>query len=276
MAKFSDRIGITRPVETFQIDGMSVELRNALWNWLYIHLEDANDWHRAAVDLLTNFWKGRRDEVPRLPSDCMEEIKHHFFDAEWWQVYNLLEYALEAHRVIKWRGGSPPAALPEASLNFYLERERSGFRAAKGTLVPITNAQELRAIDQGGTPKPMFEGSALHIRTAAEMLSRKPKPDYRNSIKESISAVESVAKVLTGEKSGGIDSAIRLLEKSGRLHPAFKGALSKLYGYTSDEDGIRHPILEQSTTTFAEAKFMLVACSAFVNFLIDTTRASSS
>jgi hypothetical protein len=42
----------------------------------------------------------------------------------------------------------------------------------------------------------------------------------------------------------------------------------KLYGYTSDDSGIRHAILDQPTVGFDEAKFMIVSCSAFVNYLI--------
>jgi len=60
------------------------------------------------------------------------------------------------------------------------------------------------------------EGVAERIDTALALLGKKPEPDYRNSIKESISAVEAVVKLLTGEKSGGIDKAIAVLEKSGR------------------------------------------------------------
>ena len=47
----------------------------------------------------------------------------------------------------------------------------------------------------------------------------------------------------------------------------------KLYGYTSDESGIRHAgRIDGKGTTFAEAKFMLIACSAFVNYLIDNIK----
>jgi hypothetical protein len=52
-----------------------------------------------------------------------------------------------------------------------------------------------------------------------------------------------------------------------------QGFLS-LYGYTSDEDGIRHAILDESTVGFDEAKFMLVSCSAFVYFLIGKAEAA--
>ena len=59
------------------------------------------------------------------------------------------------------------------------------------------------------------------------------------------------------------------LEDSGvKIHPALKGAFSKLYGYTSDASGVRHAgELGGKDSTFEEAKFMLVSCCAFVNYL---------
>jgi hypothetical protein len=45
-------------------------------------------------------------------------------------------------------------------------------------------------------------------------------------------------------------------------------AFESLYGYTSDANGIRHALMDASTLGFADAKFMLVCCSAFVNFLV--------
>ena len=63
--------------------------------------------------------------------------------------------------------------------------------------------------------------------------------------------------------------ALKRLEEEKKIHPALKGAFTKLYGYTSDEGGIRHAEgLLESDVTFEEAKFMLVTCSAFINYLI--------
>ena len=54
--------------------------------------------------------------------------------------------------------------------------------------------------------------------------------------------------------------------------PSPKGAFDKLYGYTSDADGIRHALLEEDKVTFEQAKFMLVVCSAFTNYVIGTLK----
>ncbi len=60
-----------------------------------------------------------------------------------------------------------------------------------------------------------------------------------------------------------------------QLHSVLKGGLEKIYGWTSDDGGIRHALMEGDTPpTFADAKFMLVACSALMNYL--TTKAAEN
>jgi len=99
-------------------------------------------------------------------------------------------------------------------------------------------------------------------------LGDRQNPDYRNSLKEAISAVESISQVISGDPGATLGSALKALEKQALIHPALKSSLSALYGYTSDANGIRHAMLEEPTLTFTDAKFMLVACTAFVNYLV--------
>ena len=102
-------------------------------------------------------------------------------------------------------------------------------------------------------------------------MSDKKSPDYRNSIKESISSVESVCKLITGNSDTTMGKALEEIEKQGKinLHPDMKEAFKKLYNYTSDASGIRHSLMDSKTgSDFADAKFMLVSCSAIVNYLI--------
>ena len=77
---------------------------------------------------------------------------------------------------------------------------------------------------------------------------------------------------LAGTNGNGVDDAVKVLSKRGDLHGSLGGAIKKLYGYTSDEGGIRHAIFDEENVGFAEAKFMLVVCSAFVNFVLDKGR----
>ncbi len=117
-------------------------------------------------------------------------------------------------------------------------------------------------------------GTHEHIRTALQLLGKKPTPDYRNAIKEAISAIESIVKQISGKESVGLEGALKELSKGIEIHGALQSGFIKLYGYSSDEDGIRHPILDQPNIGFDEAKFMIVAGSAFVNFLISKAEAA--
>jgi len=52
------------------------------------------------------------------------------------------------------------------------------------------------------------------------------------------------------------------------VHGALDGAFTKIYGYSSNAQGIRRALMDEPDLEFEAAKFMLVACSAFVNYLL--------
>jgi len=97
---------------------------------------------------------------------------------------------------------------------------------------------------------------------------------WADSVRESISAVEAVCRRIVGGKKVTLGSALNEIEKNYPLHPAFKKALSELYGFTSDENGIRHSLLDKSSAAVeeADALFMLGACASFVSYLLSRTR----
>ena len=85
-------------------------------------------------------------------------------------------------------------------------------------------------------------------------------PDYRNSIKESISSIEAIVNRIAGTNGNGVSGALDRISEKSPMHRALKASFKSLYGYTSDENGIRHSILEESNIGYEEAAFMLVAC----------------
>jgi len=148
-----------------------------------------------------------------------------------------------------------------------MERELAGYRFIEGVCTRITEKQEIETISHAITEGP-YDGVKAHLKTALEHMSRREDPDYRNSIKESISAVESLCREVTGDKNATLGQALKVLENQGQIHGALKKGMSNLYGYTSDEGGIRHAMLEEPNITLHEARFFLVSCSAFVNYMI--------
>jgi hypothetical protein len=152
-------------------------------------------------------------------------------------------------------------------MNETFEKEYIGYRFLEGYIVRITDEIELKEIADACNT--VYDGARSHMKKAVRYLADRETKDYKNCIKESISAVESVCKVITGKDKAVLGDALVILEKNRALHPALKGGFNRLYDYTSGEGGIRHSEkLFESDVSFNEAKYFLVSCSAFVNYLI--------
>jgi len=272
--RFSQRKGYKPVREEIQIEGMSSSLRISLWNVLDLYLFRSKKPHLMAGyyspsvydevhlkyigrALWLGYFKRPVDTLPYSSLDILTEIRKYFFSCEWFEVYDFLEFVFQV---------IPKDKVLIKALNEILEEELSAYRFIGGVFVQITESQEIESLESALTDD-VFLGVAEHLRRALELLSDRKKPDYRNSIKESISAVESMSRAITGEKKATLGDALKRLERYGKLHPALKEAFMKLYGYTSDEDGIRHAMLEEPSLTADDAKFFLVSCAAFVNYL---------
>ena len=117
-----------------------------------------------------------------------------------------------------------------------------------------------------------MQGAAAHLRQAAQHINA---GQQGNSIADSIHAVESVARIIDPNSNKTLGPALSSLEKAGVLkHPALKEAFKKLYGYTNDEQGIRHALLDRDSPDVGldEAMFMFGACASFADYLVSKHR----
>jgi AbiJ N-terminal domain 4 len=269
MTPFSERLGITQP-KTIQIANLDMDLRNSLWNvcreyfFIFRTRQLADDYmYIVASKLYKDLY---RKPIEALPYDSSKfvEAQLSLFQMEiWYKVLDIVEFL---HTLFRDRG--PEQRKFENQINEVLEREKSAYRFIVGKLARITNELEMQELEQAARHGDRFAPVAEHVRTALELYSKKPQPDYRNSIKESISAVESAAKIITGQPKATLGDAVKVIDKEHSLHESFKSGISKLYGYTSDEGGIRHSLIEATNIDETDALYMLVSCSAFANYLI--------
>ena len=244
---------------------MDDELRNGLWSVLHLQFWRyfGSPYNDEAQSLFVNVWVN----YLKLPADTLSLDRGHrtfrelFFKYEWNEVYDLVEFVANAN--LEWQAQS---AYVE-SCNAVLERELAGYRFIGSQLVPIATDEELAAIEQANRDAGSYRPIRDHLAQAAGLLSDRTNPDFRNSIKESISAVEAACEVVSGQR-GTLGDCLNRLGRTGPLHPAFREALSKLYGWTSDAQGIRHALMDESTLDLADARFMLVLCSGFVSYLL--------
>ena len=92
--------------------------------------------------------------------------------------------------------------------------------------------------------------AATHLAQSSQCIN---EGDWLGSVRESIHAVESAARQLN-PAAKTLSPALEVLPG---LHPALKEAFQKLYGYTSDEQGIRHALLNDAISTQAEMRLCL-------------------
>jgi hypothetical protein len=76
--------------------------------------------------------------------------------------------------------------------------------------------------------------------------------------------------------SDKLSTALASLEKSAAIHGGLKSGFLAICGYTSDEQGIRHPLIDGPLANVDEtdALFMIGACALFVSYLIGKARSA--
>ncbi len=278
---FSDRIGVTKPNRTIQIDSVDEKLKNHLWNALelfywrqsdsaYMIFEDdygrriKNQLYSLIYIIWNNYLNCRLDQIsPRIDKN-IDTILKKAFESEWYEIYNFLEFIAKNESDDDYKKEFMDFC------NDIFKKDMSGYRFIDGLITPITSEAEIDAIESAFQNTDKYSNVKQHLKQAQNLFSKRPDPDYRNSIKESISAVEAICCIVCEKENATLGDAIKLMNKQGfPMHQAFEKALSNLYGYTSNSDGIRHHLHDEEHLGAADAKFMLVICSAFVNYIIE-------
>ena len=218
-------------------------------------------WWWQQKHIWTNFLNQRLAYFERLhyvPTDYIEN-----YDTKWYNILDLIEFTIQY--LLNYRTSAERFI---ELLNSEFERLNFAYRIVEGVIIEVTSEQEIKAVECAIDNSP--RNIQIHLNSALEKYAQRPIGDYRNSIKESISAVEAFCREKTGENTLG--KALNKLERSGlAIHSSLKTAFEKLYVYTNQEEtGIRHALMddeENYTPTAEEALFMLISCSAFINYL---------
>lgn len=183
-------------------------------------------------------------------------IESTFRDGKASKVYGLLQALI---RIANSRSLS-------ASVAEILVQERSAYRLVEGdTLVPFGSPEEAATLERAlsDAQEGGLKGAHKHLQGAARELSA---GNFADSVRESVHAVESVLRSLSGEPS--LSKALAELSKRRPIHEAFKRGIMQLYGYGSDEPGVRHPLLASgdASVTEEDAMLMLGTCAAMVTY----------
>ena len=277
---FGERNGFESHMEQ-QLLGINTRLRNRLYNWfsgVINRIPNVEEMLSYIVDKLGEISINNELNKKVLVTRFLQQTPQ----SKWYDPYTIIEFLIEFQRK---NFGSLTSSLPSCpdihravssffleiteNINSILDEENSGYRLIDDVFVPITNSVEIDEVVAASSVP--YEAVRKLIDKAIKNFSDKANPDYENTIKDAISAVESMCCIITGTtgSSATLGAALKKLEDNGVvIHGALREAFSKMYGYTSDEDGIRHGGIDFKHAPIEDARYMLVTCSAFVNYLI--------
>ena len=275
---FSQAEGIDSLPQRAKLRELPKKARNALWSRLY-QLTDyckyesydymalGKPWDSILYDYHIFFLIKPGDEFDDSVDDQQSEIKQLFLSGEYNRVFDFLQFVLRHELVPDGFGEFVAATLHECLCAYSLITIESVWTIMP-TAIPeqrISVEKALRVLTDGP-----FGGAREHLRKSVDCINT---GDYSGSVRESIHAVESVARRLDSNARTLSGALASLAERGLVLHGAFKSGIKQLYGYASDEDGIRHSLSGATANVdVADAVFMFGACASFAAFLVEKAR----
>ena len=272
---FSEAQGYEEIPKPLKLGELPKEARTSIWNLVYFYVQESSvfspytsgpvigdPWNEILQSLHVGFDCQPLDEWGSGIGDFRRNIRSRIESQPFNKVFDLIQFVLRHPRC-------PSRFVKDMRCTF--EEIRLAYALDFGpppTIVPAATTEEgdavvasLQSLQQAG-----LIGSAKHLQEASAQINN---GDWAGSVRESIHAVESVARQLYANGERTLGSALTAIERHGALHPALKQAFIKLYAYTCDEQGIRHALVDQTDPTVGmdEAVFMLGACASFASYL---------
>ena len=273
---FSQVQGYEQLLVPLSLEELPQEARVHIWNVFYSNIRDCKSggWMAPGPDRIAREWEdilrqvhlwhdnSPLDEWDSRYDEVCDDVKHRIYTLPFNKVFDLIQFVM--------RQSECPDEFPKWMKTVF-EHCRLAYTITDDqlpTIIPAVTKTEGEAITAslGELNKVGLAGSASHLRKSAERINQ---GDWADSIRESIHAVESVARQIAPDKSHTLTQALKSIDKDGSMQPDLKEACKKLYWYTCDEQGLRHPLLERKDARVGidEAVFMLGACASFASYL---------
>ena len=272
---FSERKGIKHFSDIVQIDDLNERTRNKIYTITKNVFDLANGYNEIEDYIIEYIYEElfslTKRDIPREMYSTnysyvkvFDQVYSVIIEEEYSDVFTFIEGIIKCFYIID-RSNCSMLNLKNnyiERIDYIFQSENVNYRIINEKITDIVDEQQISSIEET-LNNPYKEVSRHYSKAIEQLYSLK---DFDNSIKESISSVEAMCQILTKNSKATLGDALKLLKD--KIHPAMKSAFEKLYGYTSDANGIRHANgLGEGDSTFEEAKYMLISCSTFVNYL---------
>ncbi len=292
MAKFSSRYGFDpKGGKAPRIEEATPWLRSNYWriavaDLLYIDKDDRylNE-EKAPLPTKelgdTYCHRVLREDPERPLSDswhCVEELERLVTSARWYHFYDFVE--LVAQRLREVERGRDPAwkakfgfSIYQRKVNALLDEDRVAWHLnGKGELlreVPAEYASALHEVE--AALKGALDPAREHYRKALRFIYERPL-DPENGIKEIVSALESLGKIIYPGTSS-LGDVVKKLRSDERAPQGIITVIDKFYGFANAEPAVRHGGGVVSSVSIHDADFCFLVGIALIRYLL-RTRAS--
>jgi hypothetical protein len=267
---FSQRTGLEPIPPQLKLGEVSADLRRLLDYYISLEIDREtgsnyersyfrNHWERVATDLHVLFFNQAADTFEDSPNNLKKALKVLIQKASIGRLFDLVEFFVQHPRCSNELKDELAGAFARA---------RAAYRIVDGQIIGIGTEEQASAFGRAVADAEAKNAGAARKHLIAAGLSLR-NSDWAGSVRESIHAVEAMAlRLAPGTTTLG--PALATLEKQGHLHGSLKAAFGSLYGYSSNEEGIRHALVfkEEAQVDEADALFMLGACASFVSYLL--------
>lgn len=268
---FSQRTGLEPIPPQLKIGEVSAELRHQLAYYIGLEIDREtyanyngsffhDKWKRVATDLHVLFFKQPANKFVHSAYELKKRLNEFIERASIGALFNLVEFFVR-HPLCS---GELKRDLAGAFVN-----ARAAYRVFDDKYIAaIGTEQQAAAFERAiGDADAMNATAARRQLIAAGVALR--DSDWAGSVRNSIHAVEAMA-VSLAPGTNTLGAALKVLEQRGHLHGSLKAAFGSLYGYSCDEEGVRHALVfvDEAQVDEADALFMLGACASFVSYLL--------
>jgi hypothetical protein len=266
---FSQRTGLEPIPPQLKLGEVSADLRRLLYYYISLEIDRevglrydyfSKKWERVARDLWVLFLKKSAADFQIQRGEWRNLLQVFISRENIGQLFDLVEFFL--------RHKNCSEELKQELAQSFVSA-RSAYRIFDNQYIAAIGTEE-----QAGAFQRAINDAELKNATAVRAQLIKAgvalrNAEWANCVRESIHAVEATAVRLAPETKT-LGAALGALEKRGHLHGGLKAAFGALYGYSSDEEGVRHALVFENDSKVDEtdALFMLGACASFVSYLL--------
>lgn len=268
---FSQRAGLEPIPPQLKLGEVSAELRRLLTYYVSLEIDRESytpyttavfnpGWKRVAMDLHVKFFKQPIETFEYGAFENQRRISSFIGRAKFDALFNFVEF------LIRHRGCS--AELQHDLAEAFVTSHAAYRVLDNDCIIAIGTEEQAAAFERAIADAESNNAAAARKQLIAAGVALR-NADWAGCVRESIHAVEAVAVSLAPDKDT-LGAALNVLERRGHLNGALKSAFGALYGYSSEEKGVRHALVfsDEAKVDEADALFMLGACASFVSYLL--------